>query len=29
MELVDPTNEGKLIESPYYEEMMKKSGSRG
>lgn len=29
MELVDPSNQGILIESPYYDEMMKKSGSRG
>jgi len=28
MVLDEPTNEGVLIESPYYEEMMKKSGSR-
>ena len=28
MELVEPTNEGKLVESPYYVEMMKASGSR-
>ena len=29
MELIDRTNEGKICESPYWDDMLKRSGSRG